>query len=105
MAKDFHETLSAYDFAVSCNDMFYSEFLNHCNSACDWIEREMTDKNSYYRKQRSNLSSLKGFIEEAIDFVKSDGEICIGGRENRHYPYFALILRSLYKKAGLDCPL
>lgn len=105
MAKDFHKTLSTYDFAISCEDMYYSEFINHCNTTCDWIEREMNDKNSYYRKQHSKLTSLKGFIEETIDFVKSDGKICIRGCENRHYPYFALILKALYKKSKLDCPL
>lgn len=102
MSNDFHETLSVSDFAASCVDMYYSDFINHCNSTCDWVEREMKDKDSYYRTMHPKLSMLKGFIEEALDFVKTDGKCCY---KQDHYPYFAQILRGLYKKVGKECPI
>lgn len=102
---NFYESLSFTDFATSCEDMYYSEFLKHCEDVCVWIEKEIKDPHSYHRANRSQLSLLKGFVEEAVDFVRTDGKSCSQTLNPDRYAIMCQILRALYRKVGKDSPV
>lgn len=103
--KNFYDTLSVSDFAASCEGMYYSQFMEHCEKICRWIETELRDPNSHYRQDHSRLSLLKGFVEEAMDFVRTDGKSYSRTSNQDRYATHCQILRELYRTAGKTCPL
>lgn len=103
--KNFYDTLSVSDFAASCEDMYYIEFMEHCEKVCRWVEKEISDPQSPHRHNRPRLSLLKGFVEEAMDFVRTDGRSYSRTLNQDHYATHCQILRALYRKAGKTCPL
>ncbi len=103
--KNFYDTLSVSDFAASCEGMYYFQFMEHCEKVCQWIEREISDPYSPHRENRPHLSLLKGFVEEAMDFVRSDGKSYSRTLNPSRYAIHCQILRALYRTAGKICPL